>query len=96
MENLDTASLENTLNSVTGNAPAGNAPVEEKVPEQQAPQMSKEEEIGFHKGAINTLVAERNEIVKMVANVETILQAHLKRLQELGVDIGVGAEEKKE
>jgi len=45
------------------------------------------EEIGFHKGALNTLAAERNELVKMVQNVEAIMQAHLKRLEELGVDI---------
>ena len=88
MENTDTKTLADTLNSVTGNG-AG-----ETAPEQSAPRMSVEEEIGFHKGAINTLVAERNEIVKMVSNVETILQAHLKRLQELGVDIGAGAERK--
>jgi hypothetical protein len=47
----------------------------------------KEEEIGFHKGSLNTLVAERNELVKMIGNVEAIMQAHLKRLEELGVKI---------
>ncbi|MBT3397637.1 hypothetical protein HOA55_03390 [archaeon] len=88
MESLDTKALEDSLNTVTGKGPA--------VEEQAAPQMSTEEEIGFHKGAINTLVAERNELVKMVANVEAILQAHLKRLKELGVDIGAGATEQKE
>lgn len=49
--------------------------------------ISKEEEIGFHKGALNTLVAERNELIKMIANIEAIMQAHLKRLEELGVKI---------
>ncbi|MDD5192502.1 MAG: hypothetical protein PHH54_06485 [Candidatus Nanoarchaeia archaeon] len=49
--------------------------------------MTKEEEIGFHKGALNTLAAERNELVKIIVNVETIMQAHLKRLEELGVKI---------
>jgi hypothetical protein len=48
--------------------------------------MSVEEEIGFHKGSINTLVAERNELVKMVSNVEVILKAHVDRLKELGVE----------
>ncbi|MFH1290586.1 MAG: hypothetical protein ABIH92_04210 [Nanoarchaeota archaeon] len=47
--------------------------------------MSKEEEIGFHKGALNTLVNERNELVKMAQVVEQIMQAHVKRLEELGV-----------
>ena len=55
--------------------------------EENQPQMTKEEEIGFHKGALNTLAAERNELVKMVGNVEAIMQAHLKRLEELGVKI---------
>ena len=59
------------------------------------PQMSKEEEIGFHKGALNTLVAERNELVKMVSNVEAIMQAHLKRLEELGIKIPVQTTENK-
>lgn len=51
---------------------------------------SKNEEISFHKGCLNTLVAERNELVKIIVNVEAIMQAHLKRLGELGVKIGVG------
>ena len=53
----------------------------------QAPQMPKEMEIGFHQGALNTLVAERNELFKMIQNVEAIMQMHLKRLEELGVKI---------
>lgn len=55
----------------------------------ETPKLSKQEEIGFHKGALNTLLAERNEVIKMVANVEAIMQAHLKRLKELGVKIEV-------
>ncbi|MDP3027686.1 MAG: hypothetical protein Q8N63_08325 [Nanoarchaeota archaeon] len=51
------------------------------------PKISKEEEIGVHKGALNTLVAERNELIRMIANIEAIMQAHLKRLEELGVKI---------
>jgi len=55
--------------------------------EVKAQKMSSEEEIGFHKGALNTLVAERNELIKMIGNVEAIIQAHIKRLKELGVDV---------
>ena len=51
------------------------------------PKISKEEEIGVHKGALNTLLAERNELIRMIANIEAIMQAHLKRLEELGVKI---------
>ena len=53
----------------------------------QAPQMPKEVEIGFHQGAITTLVNERNELLKMASNVEAIVQAHIKRLEELGVKV---------
>jgi len=73
---MDANDLENALNNVAGDA----------VPE-SAPQMSAEEEMGFHKGALNTLAAERGELVKMVGNVEAIMQAHVSRLKELGVDI---------
>ena len=52
--------------------------------ENQMSDMPKEEEIGFHKGSLNTLAAERNELIKMVANVEGIMQAHLNWLQERG------------
>ena len=54
------------------------------------PQISKEQEISYHQGALNTLVAERNELFKMIQNVEVIMQAHLKRLEELGVKIQTG------
>lgn len=49
--------------------------------------ISKEEEIGYHKGALTTLVNERNELFKMLQIVESIMQGHLKRLEELGVKI---------
>ncbi|MFB6246317.1 MAG: hypothetical protein ABEI74_01855 [Candidatus Pacearchaeota archaeon] len=53
----------------------------------QEQNMSQEEEAGFHKGALNTLVNERNELLKMAQNVETVMQQHIKRLQELGVNV---------
>ena len=53
----------------------------------QGQEMPKETEIGFHQGALNTLVNERNELFKMIQNIEAIMQAHLKRLEELGVKI---------
>ena len=49
--------------------------------------MNRDEEIGFHKGSLNSLLAERNEMVKIIGTIEGIMQAHLKRLQELGVTI---------
>ncbi|MBU3906638.1 MAG: hypothetical protein KKA64_00110 [Nanoarchaeota archaeon] len=59
--------------------------IENKLKENLENQISKEEEIGFHKGTLNTLVNERNEFVKMIQIIESIMQAHVKRLEELGV-----------
>lgn len=52
--------------------------------------LNKNEEIGFHKGSINTLIAERNELIKMIQNVEALIHVHLQRLEELGVKINKG------
>ncbi len=49
--------------------------------------MSKEEQIGFHKGSLSTLAKERQELAKMVSIVEQLMQMHLKELKELGVDL---------
>jgi hypothetical protein len=50
--------------------------------------MPREQERGYHQGALNTLVNERNELIKMAQIVEQLMQAHMKRLEELGVKIG--------
>ena len=49
--------------------------------------MSKDEMIGFHKGSIQTLVNERNELAKIVQITEALIKAHLEELKKLGVDI---------
>ena len=54
---------------------------------------SKEERIGYHKGAINTLLAERAELLRIVQITEGLIQAHSKELESLGVKIS--SEEKK-
>lgn len=61
--------------------------LDKKAEQPRAPAMSKEMEIGFHQGALNTLVNERNELIKMAQVTEQIMQAHLKRLEELGVKV---------
>jgi hypothetical protein len=61
----------------------------------EKPKVPKEMEIGFHQGALNTLINERNEFVKIIQQVEYVMQSHIKRLEELGVKIKVGKEEKK-
>ncbi len=57
--------------------------------------MSKEEQIGFHKGALSTLSKERAELLRIVNIVEQLMQMHIKALAELGVDL-TKEEEKEE
>ena len=54
---------------------------------EQTPAMSKEEQIGYHKGALNTLMNERNELIKMVQIVEQLIQGHVKALEQLGIKL---------
>ena len=43
------------------------------------------EEIAYHKGAVNTLIKERDGLIQMVQVVDATLNGHIKRLKELGV-----------
>ena len=54
---------------------------------------SKEEQIGFHKGALSTLAKEREEMLKILSIVEQLMQMHVKSLKELGVDLEAMAKE---
>ena len=51
------------------------------------PEMSKDEMVGFHKGAIQTLINERNELVKIIQITEALIKAHVDELKKLGVEI---------
>ncbi len=51
------------------------------------PQIPKDQEIWFHRGVLETLTKEHNELAKMLSNVRALIQMHLKRLEELGVKI---------
>lgn len=46
-----------------------------------------EEQIGFHKGALTTLAKERQELGRLLAIVEQLMQMHVKALKDLGVDL---------
>ena len=50
-------------------------------------QISKDEQIGFHKGSLTTLAKEREEMLKILSIVEQLMQMHIKSLQELGIDL---------
>lgn len=54
--------------------------------------VSKEEQIGFHKGALATLAKEREEMAKILSIVEQLMQMHIKALKEQGVDLQAQAE----
>ena len=54
-------------------------------------EISKEELIGYHKGSINTLISERNELLKIVQITEQLIKAHVKELEGLGININSGA-----
>lgn len=49
--------------------------------------MANEEQIGFHKGALTTLAKERQEMMRILEIVEQLMQAHIKALKDLGVDL---------
>lgn len=58
-------------------------------------QASKDEQVGFHKGALSTLAKEREEMMKILQIVEQLMQMHIKALKELGVDLEKAAKEAK-
>ncbi|MBD3208953.1 hypothetical protein GF367_00860 [Candidatus Woesearchaeota archaeon] len=53
---------------------------------------SKEEQIGFHKGALSTLAKERQELSRILQIVEQLMQMHIGELKEIGVDLQAQAE----
>ncbi len=59
-------------------------------------QPSKDEQIGFHKGALATLAKERNEIIKIIQITEQLMQAHIKALKDLGIDLEAEARKAQE
>ena len=48
---------------------------------------SNDEMIGFHKGSLNTLLKEYNEVSKMLNVVGSYINFHKKELEKLGVNI---------
>jgi thiaminase len=63
------------------------------VKKEESPKASNEEQVGFHKGALATLAKEREEMQKILAIVEQLMQMHIKALKELGVDLEKAAKE---
>lgn len=57
---------------------------------------SKDEQIGFHKGALSTLSKERQELGRILQIVEQLMQMHVAALNELGVDLTKEVQQMKE
>ena len=55
----------------------------------------KEEQVGFHKGALTTLAKEREEMLRILRIVEQLMQMHVKSLKDLGVDLEKAATDMK-
>lgn len=58
---------------------------EAQAPEGQAPEMTPDQRMAFHQGALTTLIGERNELIKLVQTTEQLMQAHIEELKKLGV-----------
>jgi len=50
-------------------------------------QSDKSEIVGFHKGALDTLIKERQELYRLITIVDQLIKAHAAALQKLGVKI---------
>lgn len=56
-------------------------------------EVSKDEQIGFHKGSLSTLGKERAELARILSIVEQLIQVHVQELKRLGVNLDEAAEE---
>ena len=48
--------------------------------------ISSDEQVGYHKGSLHTLMKEREELLRIVGIVEHLIQMHSSALKDLGVD----------
>ncbi len=64
--------------------------------EEQKQNVSKEEQIGIHKGSLSTLLKEREELARILNIVEQLVQMHMGALKELGVDVEAQAQQKQQ
>lgn len=66
-----------------------------KTAKSTSTEASKEEQVGFHKGALSTLSKERAELSRILQIVEQLMQMHVAALTELGVDLRKEVDEMK-
>ena len=60
---------------------------------EEGKEFTKEEKIAYHQGCLNTLIGERNELMKILQITENLLQGHMKELEGLGVKFQKGKSE---
>jgi hypothetical protein len=65
------------------------------VKDKKDSETSKNEQVGFHKGALSTLSKERAEFLRLLQIVEQLMQMHVAALTGLGVDLRKEVEEMK-
>ena len=68
---------------------------EKKAVKESKSSSSKDEQVGFHKGALSTLSKERQELARILQIVEQLMQMHVAALNELGVDLQKEVEQMK-
>jgi shikimate 5-dehydrogenase len=49
--------------------------------------MADEEKLGYHKGAIESLLNERSELARLLQIVNSLIEKHSKALESMGVDV---------
>jgi hypothetical protein len=57
------------------------------VKKEEGERINKEEQVGFHKGALDTLLKERSELLRLITIVDQLIKLHAGALQELGVKL---------
>jgi tagatose-1,6-bisphosphate aldolase len=58
--------------------------------------LSKEQQIGVHKGALSVLAIEQQEFLKILQVVQQQIESHVKALKDLGVDLEAQAKQAQE
>lgn len=59
----------------------------QEQPQDSLQNMSKDEQIGFHKGSLSTLGKEKMEFSRILQIVDQLIQLHMAELKKLGVDL---------
>ena len=49
--------------------------------------MSKDEQVGYHKGSLECLIKERQELYRLISIVDQLIKLHFSALQKMGVKL---------